>query len=52
VEINENLLEHPQLINEDPYGKGWLMRIRPFENDLKELLSPEQYSKVVASEAH
>src|ERR1700722_10073760 len=33
VEINENLLENPQLINEDPYGKGWLMRIRPFENE-------------------
>jgi glycine cleavage system H protein len=52
VEINEQLLEHPQLINQDPYGKGWLMRIRPFENDLSNLLTPDQYSKVVASEAH
>lgn len=52
VEINENLLEHPQLINEDPYGKGWLMRIRPFENEATKLLSPEEYSKVIASEAH
>lgn len=52
VEINEKLLEHPQLINEDPYGKGWLMRLRPFENDFTGLLSPEEYSKVVASEAH
>jgi glycine cleavage system H protein len=52
VEINEYLLENPQIINEDPYGKGWLMRIRPFENDLKHLLSADQYSKVVASEAH
>lgn len=52
VEINESLLENPQLINEDPYGKGWLMRIRPFENDFKELISADEYSKVVASEAH
>ncbi len=52
VEINEQLLETPQLINDDPYGKGWLMRIRPFENDLSTLLSAEDYSKVVASEAH
>jgi glycine cleavage system H protein len=52
VEINELLLENPQLINEDPYGKGWLVRIRPFESDLKELLTAEEYSKVVASEAH
>lgn len=52
IEINEQLLENPQLINEDPYGKGWLMRIRPFEKERIDLLSPEQYNKVVASEAH
>jgi glycine cleavage system H protein len=52
IEINEDLLENPQLINEDPYGKGWLMRIRPFENSLTHLISAEEYSKVVASEAH
>ncbi len=52
VEINELLLENPQLINEDPYGKGWLFRIRPFESELKDLLSADEYSKVVASEAH
>jgi len=53
VEINELLLDNPQLINEDPYGKGWLMRIRPFETeDDKKLLSAEEYNKVVASEAH
>lgn len=52
VEVNELLLENPQLVNEDPYGKGWLVRIRPFENEFKELLTAEQYSKVIASEAH
>jgi glycine cleavage system H protein len=52
IEINEDLLENPQLINEDPYGKGWLMRIRPFENSLDHLISADEYSKVVASEAH
>jgi glycine cleavage system H protein len=52
IEINEDLLENPQLINEDPYGKGWLVRVRPFESDLKELLSADEYTKVVASEAH
>jgi glycine cleavage system H protein len=52
VEINEALLENPQLVNEDPYGKGWLFRIRPFETKYKELLNAEQYSKQVASEAH
>lgn len=56
IEINELLLENPQLINQDPYGKGWLFRVRPFENDVKQdvskLLNAEQYSKQVASEAH
>ncbi len=56
VEINEALLENPQLINQDPYGNGWLFRVRPFEQDVKhdinKLLNAEQYSKQVASEAH
>ncbi len=52
VEINEAILENPQLVNDDPYGKGWLFRIRPFENDFKQLLNAEQYTKQVASEAH
>lgn len=53
VEINESVLENPQLVNEDPYGKGWLFRIRPYENDFNGiLLNADQYTKQVASEAH
>ncbi|EKD54305.1 MAG: Glycine cleavage system H protein [uncultured bacterium] len=52
VEINEALLDNPQLINEDPYGKGWLFRIRPFENEARDLLTADQYSKQITSEAH
>jgi len=52
VEINEALLDTPQLVNEDPYGKGWLFRVRPFENTFTGLLTADQYSKQVASEAH
>ena len=52
VEINEALLDIPQLVNEEPYGRGWLFRIRPFENEASELLTAEQYTKLVASEAH
>lgn len=52
IEINESLLDNPQLVNEDPYGKGWLFRIKPFDKQEDTLLSPEEYSKVVASEAH
>jgi glycine cleavage system H protein len=28
VEVNERLAERPELINEDPYGEGWLVRVR------------------------
>ncbi len=52
IEINEALIDNPQLVNEDPYGKGWLFRIRPFETEVSELLNADQYSKQVASEAH
>ncbi|HSW69705.1 MAG TPA: glycine cleavage system protein GcvH [Gammaproteobacteria bacterium] len=52
VEINESLFDNPQLVNEDPYGKGWLFRIRPFETHHRELLTPDEYTKQVASEAH
>lgn len=53
IEINEAVLENPQIVNEDPYGKGWLFRIRPYENDFNAiLLNADQYTKQVASEAH
>jgi glycine cleavage system H protein len=52
IEINSAVIENPQLINEDPYGKGWLLRVRPHEHELGPLLNAEEYSKVVASEAH
>ncbi len=52
VEINESLLNIPHLVNEDPYGKGWLFRIRPFENEPMDLLTPEQYVTQLTAEAH
>jgi glycine cleavage system H protein len=52
VEINHAVIENPQLINEDPYGKGWLVRVRPHDPASLKLLNAEEYSKVVASEAH
>ena len=52
IEINEAVMENPQLINQDPYGKGWLIRVRPFDRSGESLLNADEYSKVVASEAH
>lgn len=52
IEINHAVIENPQLINQDPYGKGWLIRVRPFEGKVSNLLNAEEYNKVIASEAH
>lgn len=52
IEINDAVIENPQLINQDPYGKGWLMRVKPYEHDASAFLNADEYSKVVASEAH
>ncbi len=52
VEINEDVIENPQLINQDPYGKGWLFRVKPFEQKGEPLLNANEYTKVVAAEAH
>src|SRR3989338_11289521 len=41
VEINEALLDNPQLVNDDPYGKGWLFRVRPFEAGFRGLLTAD-----------
>jgi glycine cleavage system H protein len=52
IEINQMILDNPQLINQDPYGKGWLFKVKPDDYDEAILLNAMEYSKVVASEAH
>jgi glycine cleavage system H protein len=45
VEVNEALAEDPQMINEDPYGEGWLARVRladPSERDA--LMDADSYT--------
>lgn len=44
TEIHSRLSEHPEWINEDPYGRGWIIAITPEELDAVEgLLSAAQY---------
>jgi glycine cleavage system H protein len=53
IEINEPLLEEPTPITEDPYGKGWMVRIKiEGGTTLDKLLTWEQYQKQIASEGH
>ena len=48
IEINESLEDSPELINEDPYEKGWIVRME-IENpeELKDLLDSESYKKLI-----
>ncbi len=48
VEVNEELEASPEIVNEDPYEKGWMIKIKINNTDeLDELLSSEQYTEVV-----
>ncbi|HET7137829.1 MAG TPA: glycine cleavage system protein GcvH [Gaiellaceae bacterium] len=47
--VNEKVVDAPETVNEDPYGEGWLIRIRLSSPDEREqLLSLDDYRKVLA----
>jgi glycine cleavage system H protein len=48
VEVNEVLDESPEKINEDPYGEGWIMKLRV--SDEGELLSASDYEQLLEEE--
>ncbi|MEM3730985.1 MAG: glycine cleavage system protein GcvH [Candidatus Bathyarchaeia archaeon] len=53
VKVNEQLRDKPYLVNEDPYGEGWIIEIKPknsltLEEELKSLLSSREYNKWVS----
>ena len=48
VEVNSALEEHAELVNKDPYGEGWIVKIKMSNPDeLNELLSAEEYKKLI-----
>jgi glycine cleavage system H protein len=49
VEVNSSLEDAPEKINDDPYGEGWIVKLRTSEE--ADLLSPEEYEKVVEEES-
>lgn len=51
VEINSRVVEEPSLVNDDPYGEGWLVRIRLSDpGELDALLDADAYRKLLAEE--
>jgi len=52
VEVNEPLLKAPELINEDPYNDGWMIKVELKDlSEIDELLTPEQYTEYVEEKA-
>ncbi|UCF89225.1 MAG: glycine cleavage system protein GcvH [bacterium] len=49
VEVNSDLESGPELINEDPYGEGWIIRVQ-FDDpqQMDSLMTPEEYEEYIA----
>jgi len=44
TEVNDRLIDEPEIINKDPYGDGWFIKVKlADESELKSLLSAEDY---------
>ena len=51
IEVNEILEDEPDTVNRDPYGDGWIFKIKLSDPDeVNSLLSPEAYAELVRSE--
>ena len=48
LEQNEALADHPELVNQDPYGEGWLIKMKPADDaDFDSLLDAEAYKALI-----
>ncbi|SEG56365.1 glycine cleavage system H protein [Nonomuraea solani] len=48
TEVNQAIVDDPSLANSDPYGEGWMFKVRR-EGDPEDLLSAEEYTALTAS---
>jgi glycine cleavage system H protein len=51
LDVNATLADHPEAVNEDPYGKGWMVKIK-LAGDLADLLDAKAYEALVHAESH
>ncbi len=48
METNDDLEHSPELINQDPYGKGWVVVIEPVDpKEINDLMSPSAYKSLI-----
>ena len=49
TDVNEDLFDAPELVNEDPFGDGWMLEVDPDDgSDPEALLSPSEYEDQIA----
>ena len=47
VEINEKVVDNPELVNSDPYGEGWMIKIKILDlNEVEDLLDLKSYEEI------
>ena len=49
LEVNQDLDANPELVNEDPYEKGWMIKIQLKDNDFSTLISSKDYGQLVGA---
>jgi len=50
IEVNDTVVDDPELLNDDPHGEGWLIKLRfSSADDLKSLMNAEKYEEYVQS---
>lgn len=51
VEVNTALTESPEMVNTDPYGRGWIILVEPKDlKELDQLMSADQYTKSIGED--
>ncbi|EAZ79087.1 glycine cleavage system protein GcvH [Algoriphagus machipongonensis] len=48
TELNEKLADEPELVNSDPYGEGWMVKVK-VSGDTSSLMSAEEYAELVGA---
>ena len=53
AETNETLMDHPEFLNQDPYGQGWIVKVTLSNpKELEGLMDADAYGKYVAESGH
>ncbi|MBU86605.1 MAG: glycine cleavage system protein H [Flavobacteriaceae bacterium] len=50
IEVNQKIEDSPEIINEDPYGDGWIIKMEiDDDNELNDLLDADAYAKLIGA---